>query len=173
MVQCNVDLAVSGIDGVGVARRRFGIRLLDNADEWAEETRPQLDQQDPKFQSDWRQAVAPARADTLDEALRAELAQVVPKLAEAVLVTGEVMASDDARVQVARRPVADEPTGMEKRLQETDHSVVMQLEAGDAALPDQRWRSQCGKLASINRTGQQLCLFGQAARIGGVQLLAE
>src|SRR5436190_3927687 len=128
MVQGSVDLAVSGIDRVEVARRRFGIRLLDKAGEWAEETRPELDQQDAKFQSDRRQAVAPALADTLDETFRAELAQVVPKLAEAVLVTREAMASDEAGVQLARRPVADEPTGMEKRLQETDHSVVMQLE---------------------------------------------
>jgi hypothetical protein len=30
----------------------------------------------------------------------------------------------------------------------------MQLEAGHAALLDQRWRSQCSKLASIDRTGQ-------------------
>ena len=83
------------------------------------------------------------------------------------------MASDDARVQLARGPVADEPAGMEQRLQQTDHAVVMQLEAGDAALPDQRRRSQCGELASIDRTGQQLGLFGEATLIGGGQLLAE
>src|SRR5437879_57027 len=136
MVQSGVDLAVSGIDGVEVARRRFGIRLLDKAGEWAEETRPELDQQDAKFQTDRRQAVAPALADTLDETFRAELGQVVAELAEAILVTGEAMASDDAGVQFASRPVADEPAGMEQRLQETDHSVVMQLQAGDAALPD-------------------------------------
>ena len=62
---------------------------------------------------------------------------------------------------------------MEQRLQETDHAVVMQLETGDAALSDQRWRSQCGKLAGIDRTGQQLGLFGEAPFIGGGQLLAE
>ena len=48
----------------------------------------------------------------------------------------------------------------------------MQLEAGDAALPDERWRSQCGKLASVDGTGQQLGLFGEATFIGGVELLA-
>lgn len=71
MVQGGVDLAVSGIDGVEVARRGFGIRLLDKAGEWAEESRPELDQQDAKFQSDRRQAVTPALADTLDETFRA------------------------------------------------------------------------------------------------------
>ena len=40
-------------------------------------------------------------------------------------------------------------------------------------LPNQGWRSQCGKLASIDRTGQQLGLFGEATRIGDGQLLAE
>ena len=62
---------------------------------------------------------------------------------------------------------------MEQRLQKTDHAVVMQLEAGDAALPDQRWRSQCGKLASIDHTGQQLGLFAEATLIGGGHLVAE
>jgi hypothetical protein len=91
-------------------------------------------------------------------AFRAQLAQVIAKLAEAVLVITEAMASDDACVQLASRPVADESTGMEQRVQETDHSVIMQFEARDAALSDQRWSSQCGKLASIDRAGQQLGL---------------
>ena len=54
-----------------------------------------------------------------------------------------------------------------QRFEQTDDSVIMQLETGDAALPDQRWRSQCGKLASIDGAGEQLGLFGQATRIGG------
>src|SRR5216683_3270557 len=83
------------------------------------------------------------------------------------------MASDDARVQLAGRPVADEAAWMEQRLQQTDHSVVMQLEAGDATLSDERWSRQCGELASIDRTGQQLGLFGEAPFIGGGQPLAE
>ena len=173
MIQSGVDLAVGGVDRVGAPRRRVGVRLTDQAGEWTEEAQPKLDQQHAKFQSDRRQAVAAARADTLDQAFRAELAQVVAKLAEAVVVAGEAMASDDAGVQFARRPVADEAARMEQRLQQTDHAVVMQLEAGDAALPDQRWCSQCGKLASIDRTGQQLGLFGEATFIGGGQLLAE
>src|SRR6266542_3391441 len=173
MVQSGVDLAIGGVDRVGAPGRCVGAWLSDQAGEWPEETQAELDQQDAKFQSNRRQAVASALTDPLDEAFCAELAQIVPKLAEAVLVTSEAMASDDAGVQFARRPVADEAAGMEQRLQETDHSVVMQLEAGDAALPDQGWRSQRGKLASIDRAGEQLGLFVEATLIGGGQLLAE
>ena len=108
MVQSGVDLAIGGVDRVGAPWRRVRVRLTDQADESPEETQPELDQQDAKFQSDRRQTVASGFADPLDEAFRAELAQIVPKLAEAVLVTSEAMASDDAGVQLARRPVADE-----------------------------------------------------------------
>src|SRR5712691_1942193 len=173
MVQRGVDLAVGGVDRVGAPRRRVGVRLTDQADQWPEETQPELDQQNAKFQSDRSQAVASGLADTLDEAFRAELAQVVPKLAETVLVTGKAMASDDACVQLAGRPVADEAARMEQRLQQPDDSVIMQLEARHAALPDQRWSRQCGELASIDRTGQQLSLLGKAPFIGGGQPLAE
>src|SRR5258708_7889223 len=173
MVKSGVDLTVGRVDGVGASRCGVGVGLTDQADEWPEEAHPKFDEEDAKFQSDGRQAVAAARANTLDEAFRAELAQIVPKLAETVLIAGEVMASDDEGVQLAGGPVANEAAGMQQRLQQTDHAVVMQLEAGDAALADQRWRSQCGKLASIDRTGQQLGLFGEAPLIGGGQPLAE
>src|SRR5438876_9898085 len=107
---------VGGVDRVGAARRHVGVRLTDQAGEWSEKTQPKLDQQDAKFQSDRRQAVASALADALDEGFGAELAQVVAKLAEAVLVTGEMMATDDAGVQLTGRPVADEAAWMEQRL---------------------------------------------------------
>ena len=77
------------------------------------------------------------------------------------------MAGDHARVQLARGPVADEPAGMQQRLQQSDDSVIVQLEARHAALPDQRWSRQCGELASIDRAGQQLGLFAEATLIGG------
>src|SRR2546428_1533145 len=102
-------------------------RLTDQAGEWSEKTQPKLDQQNAKFQPDRRQAVASALADALDEVFGAELAQIVPQLTEAVLVTGKAMASDDACVQVAGRPVADEAARMEQRLQQPDDSVIMQL----------------------------------------------
>ena len=36
-----------------------------------------------------------------------------------------------------------------------------------------RWSGQCGELASLDRTAQQLGLFGEATLIGDGQLLAE
>ena len=113
MVQSGVDLVIGGVDRVGAPGRRVGAGLTDQASEWPEETPAKLDQQDAKFQSDWGQAVASAVADALDEAFRPQFAEVVPELAEAVLVSSEAMASNDARVQFAGRPVADEPAGME------------------------------------------------------------
>jgi hypothetical protein len=62
---------------------------------------------------------------------------------------------------------------MQQRLQQPDHAVIMQLETGHTALADQRWRSQCGKLAGIDRTGQQLGLFAKATFISGGQLRME
>src|SRR5712692_9422553 len=112
MVQRGVDLAVGGVDRVGAPRCRVRVRLANQADQWPEETQPKLDQQDAKFQSDRRQAVASALTDPLNESFGAELAQVVPQLAEAVAVTDEAMASDDACVQLAGRPVTDEAAWM-------------------------------------------------------------
>src|SRR3954466_14463229 len=102
MVKSGVDLAVGGVNRVRGSWNRAGVPLTNQADQWPEETHPKLDEQHAKFQSDRRQAVASAFADTLDEAFRAELAQVVPKLAEPVLVSGEVVAGDDARVCSSR-----------------------------------------------------------------------
>src|SRR4030088_562779 len=98
MVQSGVDLVVCGVDWVGVSGHGLGVWIMDQTGEWPVETQPKLDQQDAKFESETRQAVASAAADTLNEAFRAKLAQVVPKLAQAVLIAGKVMASDDAGV---------------------------------------------------------------------------
>jgi hypothetical protein len=119
------------------------------------------------------QAVASGVGDAIDEAFRAELAEVVPKLAKSVLVSGEAMASDDACMQLAGRPVTDEATGMEQRFQQTDHAVIMQLETGDAALPDQCRCSRRCKLSSFDGADEHLGLFGEATLIGGGQLLVE
>src|SRR5215216_6360543 len=128
MVQGGIDLTVGDVDRAGGTRRWVGVGLMDQAGQWPEETQPKLDQQHAKFQSDRRQAVASALADAFDETFGAELGQVVAQLAEAVAVADKAMASDDACVQLAGRPVTDEPAWMEQRLQQTDHSVVMQLE---------------------------------------------
>ena len=62
---------------------------------------------------------------------------------------------------------------MQQRLEDPNHPVVMQLEARYAAPSDQCWSRQCGELARIDRTGQQLSLLGEAPFIGGCQLFAE
>jgi len=89
---------------------------LDEAAEWTKQAHAEFDQENAKFQSERRQAVASGLADALDETLGAQFAQVVAQLAEAVVVSGEVMTSDDACVQLAGGPVVDEPTGMKQRL---------------------------------------------------------
>jgi hypothetical protein len=71
MIQSGVDLAVGGVDRVGASRWSVEVGLTDQADEWPEETQPEFDQQDANFQSDGRQAVASALANTLNEAFRA------------------------------------------------------------------------------------------------------
>ena len=53
----------------------------------------------------------------------------------------------------------DETTGMQQRLQHTDEAVIMQFEAGDAALSDECESGQCGEFTSIDCTGQQLSLL--------------
>src|SRR4051794_6484977 len=100
MVQGGVNLAVGGVDRVGPSWCHGGVRLTNQADQWTEKAQPELDQQHAEFESDWRQAIAASFADALDEAFRAELTGVVSKLAEAVPVRGEVMASNDAGVQL-------------------------------------------------------------------------
>src|SRR5512133_1044236 len=105
--------------------RDVGARPMDQAGEWTEESHPKFDQQDAKFQPDRRQAIASGVADTLDETFGAELAEVVPKLAEAVVVAREAMASDDACVQLTGRPVAHEATRVEQRFQQPDDAVIM------------------------------------------------
>ena len=71
MIQGGVDLVVRGVNRVGASRRWVGARLTNQADQWPEQTQPELDQQHPQFEPDRRQAVAPAVADTLDEATAA------------------------------------------------------------------------------------------------------
>src|SRR3974390_307149 len=83
------------------------------------------------------------------------------------------MASDDACVQLAGGPVVDETTWMQQRLEHTDDPVVMQFEAGNAALSDAWGSGQGGELAAIDRTGQQLSLLRQATLIGRGQFVAE
>ena len=63
----------------------------------------------------------------------AELAQVVTKLTEGVVVLAEAVPSQDAFVQLPRRPVPEQATGVQQVVEQADEAVVMQLDAGDAA----------------------------------------
>ena len=148
-------------------------RMSDHADEWAEEACAELDQQHAELQADWSQTIAAGLPDTLHQTFRAELAEIIAKLAETVVVGWELMPSDDAGVQLTGGPVVDETARIQHCLQQPDHPIVMQLQAGDAALSDQCWLGQCGKLASIDGTGQQLGLLIKASVIDGSQLLVE
>ncbi len=71
---------------------------MDQADEWAEQTQSKLDQQYTELQPGGSQAVASGFAESFDETFGAELTEVIPKLAELVVVGGEAMPSDDAGV---------------------------------------------------------------------------
>ena len=117
--------------------------------------------------------IAAGLADALDQTFRAELAEVIPKLAETVVVRCELVPSNDAGVQLTGSPMVDETARIEHRLQQADHPIVMQFQAGDAALSDERRFGQCGKLASIDGTGQQLGLLIKASVIDGSQLVME
>ncbi len=71
---------------------------MDQADEWAEQTHSKLDQQYTELQPGGSQAVASGFAESFDEAVGAELTEVISKLAALVVVGGEAMPSDDAGV---------------------------------------------------------------------------
>ena len=173
MVQSGVNLIVGSVDQVEVTPVGGGARLVDEAGEWTEQAHAEFDQENAKFQSERRQAVASGLADAFDETLGAQFAQVVAQLAEAIVLSGEVMASDDACVQLAGGPVVDEPTGMQHRLEDTNDPVVMQLDARYASPTDQRGSRQCGKLASIDGAGQQFSLLGEATLVGSGEFIAQ
>ena len=101
MVQGGVDLAVGSVDRVEVTRSSRVVWLTDQVGEWTEPPHAELDQQDAELLPDGCQAVASAFADPLDDAFGAELAEVVARLAESVLIADQVMAGSDARVQLA------------------------------------------------------------------------
>jgi hypothetical protein len=68
------------------------------------------------------------------------------------------VAGEDASLQLARGPFANEATRIEQGLQQTDHPVVVQLQAGDAPQSNQRGFGELRQMASVDWTGQQLGL---------------
>src|SRR6266699_866241 len=75
------------------------------------------------------QAVASGGADAFDEPFGTQLGQVVAQLAEAVVGLRQLMAGQDAGVQLTGRPVRGRGGGMQQRLQHTDQAVIVQLQA--------------------------------------------
>ena len=116
MVQSGIDVAEGSVDRVGVAGCRGRARFTDEASKWTQQTHAQLDQQYAELETDGCQAVATARPQAFDQALGAQLAQVIAQLAETVLAGGYLMAGQDAGVQLAGGPVADEATWVKQGL---------------------------------------------------------
>src|SRR3954447_26720437 len=108
---------VGSVDQVEVTPVGGGARLVDEAGEWTEQAHAEFDQENAKFQSERRQAIASSLADTFDEPFGAQFAEVIAELAESVFVGLDVMTSNDAGVQLAGGPVVDEPIGMQHRLE--------------------------------------------------------
>ena len=104
MIDGAVDLAESGLDravGGGVRRRRRG---GGEGGEWPEQPSAELDQDDAELQAAFGESVATGAADPLDEAVGAELAEVVAELAEAVVGLGQAVAVAQP-IQVGKRRV--------------------------------------------------------------------
>jgi len=72
--------------------------------------------------------VAATRADAFGQAMGAQLAQVVPKLPEAVGSLREPMQAQHTSMDLAAGPVGHERIGVEQDLEQADHAVVLQLQ---------------------------------------------
>src|SRR5712692_5635717 len=116
MVEGGVDLVEGDVDGVPVCGGAAGGRLGCKSGQWTKETGAELHQQHPELEAQWSESVAPARAHAFDQPLGAELGQVVAQLAEAVVTILELMAAEDAAVQLSGGPVGSKGRGMQQRL---------------------------------------------------------
>src|SRR6266700_1490521 len=154
MVQVGVDLTKSGLDGIGVWCWAAWGGVHSQRGERSEKTRAQLDEQHAELEAQRSEAIAAAGAHALDQAFSAELAEVVAQLAESVVGLRELMAGQDAGMQFAGGPVADKASRLKHGLQQADQPVVMQLQSGDASVPDHGRLGQRGQLPGVDRTGQ-------------------
>src|SRR5215208_5260093 len=125
MIEGEVDLAEGRFDRaiVGGGLRR---RSSSKGGERAEQPGAELDQEDAELEAACRQAIAPGVADPLDEAVGAELAEVVAELAQAVVGLGEAMAVEQPGQDVAGGPVGDEAAGVEQDVEQAEDSVVLE-----------------------------------------------
>jgi hypothetical protein len=98
LVECGVDVTKRRMDGVVVKRRATRAGLSSECGEWAEQTGAELDQQHAELGALRSETIATRAAEALDQSFGAQLGQVVAKLAEAIVVVGEAVARQDARL---------------------------------------------------------------------------
>jgi hypothetical protein len=134
-------------------------------DEGPEQASAQLDQQHVELEAAWRQAIATAGVKALDQAVGPQLAQVVAQLAEPLVPLREPVAGEQAGVDLARGPVGQEGAGLEQGFEQTDHPVVLQLQARDTALARPHQACQGGPFPGVHGAGQQLGLRLEVAQM--------
>ena len=100
----------------------------------SEEPEAELDEQDAETRSSCGEAIAAGRAHPLDQSFGAELPEVIAELGQPVGLRGELVTLQHAGVQVRSGPVGDETTGLEEYLQQPEHPIIMQADAGDTSL---------------------------------------
>ena len=138
-----------------------------------EQTDADLDEQRAEPHAVRSESIAPSATDPLRQAMGAELAQVVTKLTEGVVVLAEAVPSHDAFVQLPRRPVPEQAAGVQQVVEQSDKAVVMQLDAGDAARPHRHRGGQRRQCAAIHGGIEQFGLLGKVAVGRGGQVLLD
>ena len=103
----------------------------------------------------------------------AELAQVVAELTERVVVLAETVARQEVRVQLPRRPIAEQATGVEEAIEHADDAVIVQLDPGDAARAGRHGARQRGQRAPVDGGVEQFRLLREVAVGRGGQVLLD
>src|SRR4051794_10558464 len=100
MIEGEVDLSEGSFDLAvvgGGLRRRCGREGGDRT----EQPRAEFDQEDAELEAACGEAVATGATDPLDEAMGAELAEIVAKLSEAVVNLGESVTIQESGQDIA------------------------------------------------------------------------
>ena len=93
------------LDRAGVAAGATRSRLGGETRERSEETGAELDEEDAELEAAGGQAVASAGPDPLDQAMGAELAEIVTELAQAIRLVGEAVTGEQATVNGRYVPI--------------------------------------------------------------------
>ncbi len=109
----------------------------------------------PNSETECGEAIAPRAAEAFHQPLGAQLGQIVAELAELVVAIRELLAGQDARMQLTCGPVGDERARLKHRLQQAHHPLIVQLQSRDTAVADARRFGQCRQLAGVNGAGEQ------------------